>query len=155
MRLYSSAFEHNGDIPHEHTCDGSDISPPLEWSGVPAGTESLALILDDPDAPDPAAPKTVWVHWVVFNLPKLTTGLPQAIHDLPKQARCGLNDWKRAAYGGPCPPIGRHRYVFKVYALDAMLNLDRPTKHDLEQAMHGHIVAQASLVGYYEKKAKR
>src|SRR5215471_7060502 len=128
MRLYSSAFEHNGDIPVEYTCEGSDISPPLEWSGVPAGTESLALIVDDPDAPDPAAPKTVWVHWVVFNLPKQTTGLPKAIGDLPKQARCGLNDWKRAAYGGPCPPIGRHRYGFKLFALDATLDLDRPTK---------------------------
>jgi Raf kinase inhibitor-like YbhB/YbcL family protein len=151
MRLYSSAFEHNGVIPAQYTCDGSDISPPLEWSGVPAGTESLALIMDDPDAPDPAAPQTTWVHWVVFNLPKLTTGLPEGIRDLPKTAKHGTNDWNRAAYGGPAPQKGRHRYAFKLYALDRMLELEKPTKTDLEHAMQGHILAQAALIGTYEK----
>ena len=154
MRLYSSAFEHGAEIPQEYTCEGSDVSPPLEWSGVPAGTESLALIVDDPDAPDPSAPTMVWVHWVVFNLPKPTTGLPEGIRDLPKQAAHGINDWKRAAYGGPCPPIGRHRYGFKLFALDTMLELDHPTKAQLEEAMQGHILAQASLVGTYQKKQR-
>ena len=154
MRLYSSAFEHGAEIPQQYTCEGSNISPPLEWSGVPAGTESLALIVDDPDAPDPAAPTMVWVHWVVYNLPKTTTGLPEGIRDLPKQAKHGLNDWKRAAYGGPCPPIGRHRYAHKLYALDAVLDLDKPTKAELEAAMQGHILAQAALLGTYEKKQR-
>lgn len=154
MRLYSSVFEHNGDIPIKYTCEGSDISPPLEWSGVSSGTEALALILDDPDAPDPAAPGQLWVHWIVFNLPKMTTGLPEGIRDLPKQAKHGLNSWKRAAYGGPCPPTGRHRYAFKLYALDAMLALEQPTKHELEQAMQGHILAQAALLGAYEKRQR-
>jgi Raf kinase inhibitor-like YbhB/YbcL family protein len=152
MRLYSSAFEDHAEIPAEYTCDGADISPPLEWSGISPGTESLALIVDDPDAPDTANPKNVWVHWVVFNLPKMTTGLPAGIRDLPKQAKHGLNSWKRAAYGGPKPPQGRHRYAFKLYALDTMLNLDQPTKHELETAMHGHILGQASLIGTYERK---
>lgn len=152
MRLYSSAFEHNTEIPGQYTCDGSDISPPLEWSGVPAGTESIALIVDDPDAPDPSGPAQVWVHWVVFNLPKLTTGLPEGIRDLPKTAKHGLNSWKRAAYGGPKPPNGRHRYAFKLYALDTMLELSQPTKQDLEQAMQGRILGQASLVGTYQRK---
>jgi Raf kinase inhibitor-like YbhB/YbcL family protein len=152
MRLYSSAFEDHAEIPAEYTCDGSDISPPLEWSGISPGTESLALIMDDPDAPDTANPKNVWVHWVVFNLPKMTTGLPAGIRDLPKQAKHGLNSWKRAAYGGPKPPQGRHRYAFKLYALDTLLDLDQPTKHDLEEAMHGHILGQASLIGTYERQ---
>ena len=154
MRLYSSAFEHNSEIPTQYTCEGADTSPPLEWSGVPAGTESLALVVDDPDAPDPAAPGVSWVHWVLFNLPKLTTGLPEGVLELPKPGRQGLNDWKRAAYGGPCPPTGRHRYAHKLYALDTQLALDRPTKEELEEAMQGHILAQASLVGTYEKKLR-
>ena len=154
MRLYSSAFAHEKEIPTQYTCEGTNVSPPLEWSGVPAETESLALIVDDPDAPDPAAPKTTWVHWLVFNLPKTTTGLPEAIQDLPKAAQHGVNDWKHAAYGGPCPPIGRHRYVFKLYALDSVLKLKKPTKKDLEEAMQGHIVGQATLIGTYEKKAR-
>jgi Raf kinase inhibitor-like YbhB/YbcL family protein len=152
MRLYSSAFEDHAEIPAEYTCDGSDISPPLEWSGISPGTESLALIMDDPDAPDTANPKNVWVHWVVFNLPKVTTGLPAGIRDLPKQAKHGLNSWKRAAYGGPKPPHGRHRYAVKLYALDTMLDLNQPTKDELEAAMHGHILGQASLIGTYERK---
>jgi Raf kinase inhibitor-like YbhB/YbcL family protein len=152
MRLYSSAFEHNGPIPTQYTCEGSDISPPLEWSGVPDGTESLALIVDDPDAPLSGAAGQVWVHWVVYNLPKLTTGLPEGIQNLPKTGAHGVNSWKRAAYGGPCPPSGLHRYAFKLYALDAVLELDQPKKEDLEQAMQGHILAQAALLGTYEKQ---
>jgi Raf kinase inhibitor-like YbhB/YbcL family protein len=152
MRLYSSVFEHNGEIPIQYTCEGSDISPPLEWSGVPSGTESLALIMDDPDAPDPAVLGQMWVHWIVVNLPKMTTGLPEGIRDLPKQATHGVNSWKRAAYGGPCPPSGRHRYAFKLFALDAVLKLEQPTKHDLEAAMQGHILAQAALLGAFEKQ---
>ena len=154
MRLYSSAFSDHAEIPAEYTCDGSDISPPLEWSGVPAGTESLALIVDDPDAQDTGDPANVWVHWVVINLPKMTTGLPAGIRDLPKQAKHGLNSWKRAAYGGPKPPSGRHRYAFKLYALDATLDLNQPTKHDVEAAMHGHIVGQATLIGLYQQKQR-
>src|SRR3954462_11441591 len=119
LTLTSSAFADKAEVPRVHTCQGGEVSPPLSWSGLPPGTDSLALIVDDPDAPDPAAPKTTWVHWVVFNLPKDTTGLPEAIQDLPKPAQHGVNDWTRAAYGGPCPPIGRHRYVFKLYALDS------------------------------------
>jgi Raf kinase inhibitor-like YbhB/YbcL family protein len=155
MELISSAFAANGDIPAIHTCEGRDQSPPLAWSGIPAGTGSLALIVDDPDAPDPAAPKMTWVHWVVYNLPPDTTGLAAdaAGSRLPEGAREGLNDWQREAYGGPCPPIGRHRYVFKLYALDTVLpSLNPATKDNLEKAMQGHILARGELVGYYLKK---
>ena len=155
MELISSAFAANGDIPAIHTCEGRDQSPPLAWSRVPAGTGSLALIVDDPDAPDPAAPKMTWVHWVVYNLPPDTTGLAAdaAGSLLPEGAREGLNDWHREGYGGPCPPIGRHRYVFKLYALDTVLpSLNPATKDNLEKAMQGHILARGELVGYYRKK---
>jgi Raf kinase inhibitor-like YbhB/YbcL family protein len=156
MELSSSAFAHNADIPSRHTCEGSDQSPPLAWSGVPAGAKSLALIVDDPDAPDPAAPKMTWVHWVLYNLPPAITGLDAGKSrpsDLPPGTREGLNDWKRTGYGGPCPPIGRHRYVHKLYALDTVLPVLQPaTKVALEKAMQGHILAQGELVGYYRKK---
>jgi Raf kinase inhibitor-like YbhB/YbcL family protein len=146
--LGSSAFSHNGTIPKEHTCDGGDAPPPLKWEGVPADAKSLALIVDDPDAPDPAAPKRTYVHWVVYDIPT-STG---AISSTPTGAREGLNDWKRRGYGGPCPPIGRHRYFFKLYALDTMLGeLRDPTKNGLEQAMRGHIVAEAELIGTYQR----
>lgn len=156
MQLSSSAFAHNADIPSQHTCEGDDLSPPLAWSGVPAGTRSLALIVDDPDAPDPAAPKMTWVHWVLYNLPPDTAGLAAGQsrgQDLPAGANEGLNDWQRTGYGGPCPPIGRHRYVHKLYALDTVLPALRPaTKAALEKAMQGHILAKGELVGYYKKK---
>ena len=156
MELHSSAFAHNGDIPGEHTCEGDDRSPPLAWSGVPAGTQSLALIVDDPDAPDPAAPKMTWVHWVLYNLPPDTRALDAGksrASELPPGTREGLNDWQRTSYGGPCPPIGRHRYVHRLYALDTVLPVLKPaTKAALEKAMQGHILAQAELVGYYKKK---
>ncbi|MHB1213813.1 MAG: YbhB/YbcL family Raf kinase inhibitor-like protein [Thiobacillus sp.] len=155
MELSSSAFSRNAEIPARYTCEGSDQSPPLAWSGVPAGTKSLVLIVIDPDAPDPAAPKMTWVHWVLYNLPPDTPGLDAGSSpaNLPAGTREGLNDWQREGYGGPCPPIGRHRYVHTLYALDTELPALRPaTKAALEQAMRGHILAQDELVGYYRRK---
>ena len=155
MRLTSTAFAPAGNIPARHTCEGKDISPALSWSGVPEKTKSLVLIVDDPDAPDPAAPKMTWVHWVLYNIPPQTQSLPEgvALESLPHGTLQGLNDWKRARYGGPCPPIGRHRYFFKLYALDALLSdLHRPTKAALEKAMQGHVLAQTELVGTYQKQ---
>src|SRR5512143_4217682 len=152
MELTSSAFAPNADIPSLYTCEGRDQSPPLAWSGVPAGTKSLALIVDDPDAPDPAAPKMTWVHWVLYNLPPTSDGLPESVKTLPAGTKEGLNDWQRTGYGGPCPPIGRHRYFHKLYALDTMLpDLKQPTKAKLEAAMKGHIIREAQLVGTYQK----
>lgn len=154
FKLTSPAFSAGGSIPVEHTCEGADRSPPLTWSGIPAGTKSLALIVDDPDAPDPAAPRMTWVHWVLYNLPPGCDGLPAGVAAaaLPAGTREGLNDWKRTGYGGPCPPIGRHRYFHKLYALDAVLpDLGRPGKTRLEQAMQGHVLAHAELIGTYQK----
>jgi Raf kinase inhibitor-like YbhB/YbcL family protein len=155
LSLTSPAFVHQADIPAKYTCEGSDISPPLAWSGIPAGSQSLALIVDDPDAPDPAAPKTTWVHWVLYNLPPTAKGLGEAVRVLPNGTLEGLSDWRRTGYGGPCPPIGRHRYFFKLYALDTLLpDLGKPTKAKLEQALAGHILAQAELIGTYQKRAR-
>ena len=154
LALTSSAFTHNGAIPKQYTCQGSDISVPLAWSGLPAGTKSLALIVDDPDAPDPAAPKLTWVHWVLYNIPAGAAGLKEAIKlgELPKGTLDGLNDWKRTGYGGPCPPIGRHRYFHKLYALDTVLpDLKKPAKAQLEKAMQGHILEKFELIGTYQK----
>jgi Raf kinase inhibitor-like YbhB/YbcL family protein len=154
LTITSSAFSHNGDIPVPYTCDGEDRSPPLAWSGVPKEAKSLALIVDDPDAPDPKAPRMTWVHWLLYNLPPDTAGLAEDIKpaQLPKGALEGINDWKRTGYGGPCPPIGRHRYFHKLYALDVMLpDLKRPTKPKLEQAMKGHVLAEAQLIGTYQR----
>jgi len=155
MTLTSSRFGDGEAIPIEHTCEGSDSSPPLSWSGVPEGTKSLALIVDDPDAPDPAKPQRVWVHWVVYNIAPDVTSLPEgSSSSLPGGAATGENDWKKQSWGGPCPPIGRHRYFHKLYALDTMLELDAPTKAELVRAMEGHVLAQAELVGTYEKQKK-
>jgi Raf kinase inhibitor-like YbhB/YbcL family protein len=155
LSITSSSFAHEGAIPSLYTCEGKDISPPLSFSGVPAGTKSLALIVDDPDAPDPAAPRTTWVHWVLFDLPADCGGLPEAGRQLPSGAVQGLNDWKRVGYGGPCPPIGRHRYFFKLYALDATLEgLGTPTKASVERAMQGHVLESATLIGTYQKSHK-
>jgi hypothetical protein len=149
--LSSSAFCAGGSIPAVYTCDGKDISPPLAWDRVPTGTKSLALIVDDPDAPDPKAPKRVWVHWVVYNLSADSRGLAEAAR-LPTGTCDGKNDWGRTGYGGPCPPIGRHRYFFKLYALDVVLpNLGTPTKAELEKAMHGHVLAQVEMIGTYQR----
>jgi Raf kinase inhibitor-like YbhB/YbcL family protein len=154
LTISSPAFAPNAEIPRAHTCDGDDRSPPLAWSEVPPGTRSLALIVDDPDAPDPRAPKMTWVHWVLYDIPPTTAGLTEAVkpRDLAKGTREGLNDWERTGYGGPCPPIGRHRYFHKLYALDVVLgDLGRPTKARLEAAMRGHVLAQAELVGTYQR----
>ena len=153
LTIASLDFAHNGEIPNVHTCDGPDTSPELRWNGIPEGTESLALIVDDPDAPDPAAPKMTWVHWVLYNMPRDSSGLPAAVGgQLPPGTLEGLNDWKRTGYGGPCPPIGTHRYFFKLYALDAILpDLDAPAKGRLETAMGGHIITQAELIGLYRR----
>ena len=153
LKLSSSSFAHNGEIPTQYTCEGKDVSPPLAWSGVPANARSLVLIVDDPDAPDPAAPKVTWVHWVLYNIPPATAGLAEGASDLPPGTRDGRNDWQRTGYGGPCPPIGRHRYFHKLYALDALLpDLGKPDKARLEAAMKGHVVARAELVGTYQKR---
>jgi Raf kinase inhibitor-like YbhB/YbcL family protein len=153
LTLTSSAFNAGGAIPALHTCDGNDVSPPLSWTGVPPNAKSLALIVDDPDAPDPASPQRTWVHWVLYNIPPDAGGLPQGAQPLPPGAREGTNDWKRAGYGGPCPPIGRHRYFFKLYALDVVLpDLGKPTKTQLEHAMQGHVLAHTELVGTYQRK---
>ena len=154
LTIRSSAFAAGEPIPLEYTCDGDDISPPLEWSGVPDTTMSLALIVDDPDAPDPAAPKVRWVHWLLYNIPPDTRGLPAGAsgHTLPPGAREGANDFKRSGYGGPCPPIGRHRYFFTLYALNESLTVASPSRSELEAAMKGHIIAQAEVMGTYERK---
>jgi hypothetical protein len=157
LTLSSQDVPAGGSIPTRFTCEGDDVSPRLAWSGVPEGARSLVLIVDDPDAPDPKAPKMTWVHWVLYDLPVASTGLPAAVAPaaLPAGTREGLNDWKRTGYGGPCPPIGRHRYFFKLFALDATLgDLRRPTKAQLEQAMAGHVLAHAELVGTYQKQGK-
>ena len=156
LLLASPAFESGQPIARRFTCEGDDISPPLDWSDIPEGTKSLALIVDDPDAPDPAAPKRVWIHWVLYDIPASVTGLREGAggEDLPEGSREGLNDWKKLGYGGPCPPIGRHRYFFRLYALDVMLgDLKHPTKAQLERAMQGHVIGQAELMGTYKKSA--
>jgi Raf kinase inhibitor-like YbhB/YbcL family protein len=144
LKLSSSAFANNGAIPVAHTCDGAGEPPPLKWSDAPAGTKTFALIVDDPDAPDPKAPKRTYVHWVVYDIPAAATSIDGRYRD-------GVNDAGRTGYTGPCPPIGRHRYFFKLYALDIELGeLPKPTKATVERAMSGHVLARAELVGTYE-----
>lgn len=155
--LTSSAFAPAGEIPARHTCDGEDRSPALAWTGAPEGTRSFALVVDDPDAPDPAAPKTTWVHWVLYDLPAEAAGLPEGVTAgaLPAGTREARNDWQRTGWGGPCPPIGRHRYFFKLYALDTVLpDLGLPDARALERAMAGHVLAKAELVGTYQKQRR-
>jgi Raf kinase inhibitor-like YbhB/YbcL family protein len=154
LTITSTAFEDGGAMATKYTCEGPDVSPPLAWDGVPEGAQSLALIVDDPDAPDPAAPKMTYVHWVLYNLPVDSGGLPEGIasSDLPYGTLEGVNDWQRIGYGGPCPPIGRHRYFHKLYALDVVLDdLGEPTKNRLLAAMEGHVIAQAQIIGTYQK----
>ena len=157
FKLISPAFRHSGPIPPQYTCEGDDLSPPLAWSDVPSDTRSLALIMDDPDSPDPAKPQRVFAHWVVYNISPITRNLPlnAARPMLPGKAQHGTNDWGKQTYGGPCPSIGRHRYFFKLYALDTQLQgLKNPTKAELEKAMEGHLVGDVELVGTYEKQKK-
>ncbi len=149
--ITSSAFEDNGLIPAQYTCDGADISPPLQWEGVPEGTGSIALICDDPDAP-----MGTWVHWVIFDLPAETRELGENVPTdgtLPNGAKQGITDFGRTGYGGPCPPGGTHRYFFKIYALDTEIDLTPgATKSDLLEAMEGHILGQGQLVGKYKRQ---
>jgi Raf kinase inhibitor-like YbhB/YbcL family protein len=155
--LWSPAFSHGGKIPRIYTCEGRDVPPPLSWSGAPDGTKSFALVVDDPDAPDPRAPRMTWVHWVLYDLPSTIRKLPEGVmlDALPTGTKEGQNDWKRTGYGGPCPPIGRHRYFHKLYALDTVLtDLRTPTKSQLEQAMEGHVLARAELIGTYQKEGR-
>lgn len=154
LALTSPAFTDGAPIPARHTCEGDDTAPALAWTGAPAGTKSFALVVDDPDAPDPAAPKRTYVHWVLYDIPASAAGLPEG-GALPPGTREGRNDWGRAGYGGPCPPVGRHRYFHKLYALDATLgDLHTPDKAALERAMKGHVLAEARLMGTYEKARK-
>jgi len=150
MNLTSSAFTEGNMIPVKYTCDGEDVSPPLVWSGVPAGTKALALICDDPDAP-----VGTWVHWVLFNLPPDSMGLPEgvpAVKTLENGGVHGKNSWRRVGYGGPCPPSGTHRYFFKLYALDQPLTLtSSATAKHVRAAMQGHILAEAQLMGRYKR----
>jgi hypothetical protein len=147
----STAFRDGGPIPRNHTCDGEDVSPPLAWSGVPAGAKSLALICDDPDAP-----MGTWVHWVLYDLPPDCTSLPEGVprkEKLKNGARQGRNDFRKIGYNGPCPPGGTHRYFFKICALDAVLNLvPGLTKAELLKAMEGHLLAEGRLMGTYKRK---
>lgn len=155
FKVSSSSFPPAGDIPTKYTCEGADLSPVISWSGAPNGTRSYAVIVDDPDAPDPAAPKQVWVHWVAYNIPQGVLTLPEGVRPggLPRGSLDGLNDWKKPGYNGPCPQIGKHRYYFKVYALDTVLpDLQRPTKSQLMEAMKGHVLANAEVMAMYEKR---
>lgn len=150
--IRSSVFAADGPIPRKYTCDAEDVSPPLEWSGAPEGTKSFALIMQDPDAPDPDAPKRTYVHWVLYDLPADCAGLPEAAtrETIPAGTREGTNDWNRTGYGGPCPPIGRHRYYFRLFALDRMFgDLGEPRRADLEGAMGRHVLAKAEVMGTY------
>ena len=153
--LKSDAFDDGGDIPVKYTCDGADVSPGIYWEGMPLQTASLVLIVDDPDAPDPASPRMVWDHWVLYNIPPSAGGLPEAVTAAQLPAGCGqgLNSWGRTGYGGPCPSVGRHRYFHQLYALDTRLpaDLGTPTKDQLRLAMDEHIIGRAVLVGTYEK----
>ncbi|MEO7041358.1 MAG: YbhB/YbcL family Raf kinase inhibitor-like protein [Gemmatimonadaceae bacterium] len=153
FKLTSAAFSEGGSIPTIYTCEGKDTSPPLSWTGAPAGTRSFAIIVDDPDAPDPAHPKMTYVHWVAYNIPATVTELAEGAGKgaMPAGTIEGLNDWKKAEFGGPCPPIGTHRYFFKLSALDTTLTLTKPTKTDLENAMKGHVLGAAQLMGTYHK----
>lgn len=150
--LHSNDFKNGETIDLIHTCEGNDISPHLEWSNVAKEAKSLVLIVDDPDAPDPEAPKMTWVHWILFNIPVNINQLSQGIKSLPSGTEEGINDWKTTGYRGPCPPVGRHRYFHKLYALDIKLQgLSKPNKAEIEAAMKGHIIAKAELIGTYQK----
>jgi Raf kinase inhibitor-like YbhB/YbcL family protein len=156
--LRSPAFEPDAPIPIRHTCDGEDRSPPLTWIDPPIGTASFALLMDDPDAPDPGAPQRVWVHWVRYNLPPTVTYLPEGAGNEPPSGnvRDALTDANALGYHGPCPPIGRHRYFFHLFALDCPIPDLGPRAHrrDLERALEGHVLAEATLMGTYLRSEK-
>lgn len=157
FELSSPAFKHNEMMPAAYTCEGPNISPPLAWTTPPEGTKSLVLIVDDPDAPDPQAPKMVWVHWVLYNLPPSAGALAEGVadKDLPAGTLIGINDRKNVGYNGPCPPIGTHRYFHKLYALDTVLpDMNAPTKAEVLEKMEGHILAQSEIIGLYILKNK-
>ncbi len=151
IEVKSAAFQDGGMIPKRYTCDGQDISPPLAWSGLPADAKSIALIMDDPDAP-----MGTWVHWVLFNIPPGTKELTEKVPGTPSLsngAKHGMNSWPRLGYGGPCPPRGTHRYYFKLYALDAVLDLQSgATKAQLLKAIQGHVLAEGQVMGKYTRK---
>lgn len=154
IQMSSTAFGPGGPIPRRYTCEGENVSPPLTWVGVPTHAKSLALIVDDPDAPDPAAPRRTWVHWILYNIPATVTELPEACNPqvFAPPALDGVNDWSSPGYRGPCPPIGRHRYFHKLYALDEVLpDLHHPDKPRLLAALKGHVLAEAALIGTYQK----
>src|SRR5216683_3173243 len=155
LTIRSPAFAQGAAIPALHTCEGKDVSPALEFSGAAAGTKSLALIVHDPDAPDPKAPKVDWVHWILYDLPANASGLPQGVEEnaLPPGTLQGLNNWKRTGWGGPCPPIGRHRYFFKLFALDTVLpDLEKPDRQRLQREMQGHLLGTGELMGTYQRR---
>jgi len=152
----SAAFDAEQEIPKRYTCDDKDTSPPLQWTGVPEDSQSLVLIMDDPDAPDPQTPKMTWVHWLLYNLPPYSSGLAEAVQDneLPSGTRQGINSWNRSGYGGPCPPIGQHRYFFKLYALNCNVpDLNHPDKDELLKHMQGNMLSETVLMGTYQHQA--
>jgi Raf kinase inhibitor-like YbhB/YbcL family protein len=157
LKITSPSFSHEGEIPKKFSCEGEDVSPELTWSGAPKETKSFVLIVDDPDAPDPDAPKMTWVHWVLYNIPAAATGLKEAAKpsELPPPTQEAINSWGRKKFGGPCPPIGRHRYFHKLYALDVVLEgLAGADKDRLLSAMKGHVIAEAVLMGTYKKAGR-
>ena len=155
MKLTSPAFTHDGTMPASYTCDGDELSPPLEWSDLPAGTKALALIVDDPDAPDPRAPKKIWAHWIAYNIPAELTGFAEGAGNKRPAGpvRYALTDSTEEGYHGPCPPVGRHRYFFRLFALDAPLSDLGPTarRREVESAMAGHVLATAELTATYAR----
>ncbi len=147
MQLTSPSFAHNGEIPPIHTCVGNDESPALKWKDIPVGVKSFSLVCEDPDAPH-----GTWDHWVLYNIPSSIMALKEGSAPLPPGCQQGLNSWDKTGYGGPCPPSGEHRYFFTLYALDVSLEFEKtPTKHVLKEAMKGHILAEATLVGRFQK----
>ncbi len=160
MTLTSPKFEHQGELPARYTCDGIEASPPLQWAGEPAKTQSLVLIVEDPDANDAHEARRAYTHWLVFDIPPSAHVLNETLHEslrarrnLPEGAREGTNDAQRVGYSGPCPPSGRkHNYLFKLFALDVFVDLDAPVKAVLEKELHGHVLARAELIGTYERR---
>ncbi|MCO6439583.1 MAG: YbhB/YbcL family Raf kinase inhibitor-like protein [Nitrococcus mobilis] len=153
LSLSSEAFTHGETIPTRYTCDGRDISPPLTWDGIPSGTRSLALIASDPDAP-----RGTWYHWVLYAIPPEPSGLPENVDPRERAAAIhdGMNSWKRGGYSGPCPPTGRHRYFFHLYALDRVPEVpQQPSAAELHRAMQGHVISEATLMGLYARHSRQ